>query len=203
MISGQGALRVGGALLLGAGLVLAGASIGGGGDGGSATTLPAAAVSTTSSATTTTGIMDGGPSVSTESIPTVTTVDLADETTDRLTEAGKTTGLAVLAPEDPAWRLVGLDASVTDGGAYVAASYERADDYFTITQERGTGYVEMPAYAPVTVRTYQGQLLDLSTVVVIRWLEGGGSVTVSTNLPRKAALRLIEDLRTPPTRPAQ
>jgi hypothetical protein len=171
-------------------------------------TTDASSVSTASSyiAGTTATDQDGVPrsTTTTATVSSTTTAagtaptSLGPESDTRLVEAAETAGFSVLAPADTAWALVSVDAARTDQRTYVATSYQRGPDFLTISQERATSYPEVPNTTPVTVRGVDGGLLDLGSVVVVRWIEGDTSLTLSTNLRKGVALTVIEALRTIP-----
>jgi hypothetical protein len=151
------------------------------------------------SAVTTTVSSAPGPPTSVATLPpapgVTTTIGLSADTYSRLLEAATSARFAVLAPSDGTWILASVDSARTDRAVYVATSYQHAGDFVTINQERATSYPDVPNSAPVIVRAVEGRLLDLGTILVVRWVEGDTALTVSTNLSRDAALALIESLR--------
>jgi hypothetical protein len=152
---------------------------------GTATTIPGQTVTTIPGSTRTTVTREG-------SAPTAPV-----QSTDpkkQLAAVAVQAGFPLFILDDPLWKLQAVRTATVGEKTIVDLSYGAGGDYLSISQEPMLPQTAVPNTERVTVHGAPGELLDMGSVIVIRWNEAATSLALSTSLKRDAALAAAEKL---------
>lgn len=156
---------------------------------------PASATTTSPTVSTGEGGQAGGGSTEgpSEQIPADAPGSLPADPGQRLERAAVEAGYEVYRLDRPDWKLNEVDLAAFAGDTYVDSVYGNGQDYINLAQGPVTD-PNLPNAESLTVRGKPALLLDMGSLLLVQWEEGGSSVRVTSDLDRSALLDLLAEL---------